>query len=45
MRVKFIETESRYLAKKDCPWASIVTKCEGGYMAFESHADYNICKE
>lgn len=44
MRTKFVETESRYQAKKQCPWAEKVTKVCGGYMCFESYYDYQIWK-
>lgn len=44
MRTKFVETESRYQAKKQCPWAEKVTKVCGGYMYFESYYDYQIWK-
>lgn len=44
MRTKFVETESRYQAKKLCPWAENVTKVCGGYMCFESYYDYQIWK-
>ena len=32
MKAKFIETESRYQAKKACPWASRTAKVCGGYF-------------
>jgi len=44
MRTEFIETESRYQAKKACPWAAIVTKVVGGYKCFESYTDYETWK-
>lgn len=34
MRTKFVETESRYQAKKQCPWAEKVTKVCGDICAF-----------
>lgn len=40
MRQQFIQTESRREAKKLAPWAAVLAKCDGGYMAFESQADY-----
>lgn len=33
MRTKFVETESRYQAKKQCPWAEKVTKVCGDICA------------
>lgn len=39
---EFIETHSRYLAKKAAPWAAVVAKVEGGFMAFEYACDYYI---
>lgn len=44
MRIKFVETESRYKAKKQCPWASKTMKVFGGYLCFESISDYIIAK-
>ena len=44
MRQEFIETESRYQAKKQATWASVVTKVYSGFMAFESYDDYNTWK-
>lgn len=44
MRTKFVETESRYLAKKECPWACKITKVICGYMCFESKSGYLIWK-
>jgi hypothetical protein len=40
MRSQFIETNSRRTAKAECPWAAIIAKVDGGYMAFESTVDY-----
>ena len=40
MRKEFVQTESRKFAKNACPWASVITKVDGGYMAFESAQDY-----
>ena len=40
MRIQFVEDKSRYLARKECPWASKITKCVCGYMCFESIADF-----
>lgn len=31
-------------ARKAAPWAAKVVKVEGGYMAFESVADYEVWK-
>ncbi len=44
MRQKFIECASRATAYRRAPWASIVMKVCGGFMAFESIADYNTAK-
>jgi hypothetical protein len=41
---KFIQTSTRYRAKKSCPWAAVIAKVNGGFMAFESHYDYEIWK-
>lgn len=44
MRTQFVETDSRYKAKKEAYWAVKVTKVVGGFMAFESWTDYEIWK-
>ena len=41
MRIKFVECKERKTAWEKCPWASVVVKVEGGFMAFESHTDYS----
>ena len=40
MRREFIECRSRATAKRRAPWAARIAKCEGGFMAFESAADW-----
>ncbi len=40
MRKEFIETTKRHEAVKSCPWAVKIVKVEGGYLAFESIADF-----
>ena len=40
MRQIFIETTSRRAAAKAAPWAAVIAKVDGGYMAFESQDDY-----
>ena len=40
MRNEFVQTESLKVAKNACPWASVIAKVDGGYMAFESAQDY-----
>ena len=44
MRKETILNKSRYMAKKECPWATIVVKVYGGYICFESITDYEIWK-
>lgn len=44
MRKEFIECKDRRTAWKKCPWASVITKVEGGYLAFESRLDYSTWK-
>ena len=44
MRTQFIETESRYQAKKACPWSSRTAKVYGGFICFESVTDYKTWK-
>jgi len=45
MRTKFVETESRYQAKKACPWASRTAKVCDGFMCFEFITDYEIWRK
>ena len=40
MRTQFVQTSSRKTAEAECPWAAKIVKVDGGYMAFESIADY-----
>jgi hypothetical protein len=45
MRTQFVECNTRAQAKKECPWAAVIVKAEGGYWCFESRADYTTWKE
>lgn len=40
MRQAFIECGSRSTASRRCPWAAVIAKVEGGFIAFESVTDY-----
>jgi len=40
MRKEFIECASYGTAKRHYPWAAIIAKVEGGFMAFESVQGY-----
>lgn len=42
--VEMIECKSRETAKRKAPWAARVAKVFGGYLAFESIADYETWK-
>lgn len=44
MRQKFIQASKKSEAKKECPWACLVIKVDGGYMCFESPVDYELWK-
>lgn len=44
MRTEFIQVSTRYEAKKAAPWAAVICKVDGGYMAFESKAEYKTWK-
>lgn len=44
MRKEFIECKTRATAVRHAPWAFKIVKCEGGYMAFESSAEYHAWK-
>lgn len=39
-----IECKSRKTAIRKAPWAAKIVKVEGGYLAFESMADYQTWK-
>ncbi len=41
MRTQFIHAESLEAARDAAPWAAQIVEVEGGYMAFESLADYD----
>lgn len=45
MRTSFIECKSRSTAEKHAPWACVIVKVTGGYMAFESFVDYDIWRK
>lgn len=40
MRKEFVSCACRKTAWRRAPWAAVVTKVEGGFMAFESVADF-----
>ena len=42
MRTITVECKSRSTARRRCPWAAIVVKVEGGFLCFESFADYRV---
>jgi len=44
MRKEFVECASYGTAKRHCPWAAIIARVEGGFMAFESIQDYKTWK-
>jgi hypothetical protein len=44
MKKQFVECKDRRTAKRRCPWAARIVKVEGGFMAFESVADYYTWK-
>ena len=44
MSRKFIAGKSRVNAIRQCPWAVMLVKVEGGYMAFRSFTDYDTWK-
>jgi hypothetical protein len=37
---KFLEVTTRYQALKIAPWAAVIAKVAGGFLAFEFNADY-----
>ena len=44
MRREFVQVETRVAVKKRCPWAAVICKVEGGYIAFESITEAAIWK-
>lgn len=40
-----IEVKTRAEAERAAPWASIIIKVEGGYMAFEYMSDYETWRQ
>lgn len=44
MRTGHIDAKTAAKAREAAPWASKVVKVEGGYIAFESLADYTVWK-
>lgn len=45
MRKEFIACKYYYQARKACTWASIITKVEGGYRAFECLNEFKTWKK
>ena len=45
MRQEMIEVKTRKEAVKLAPWAAKIVKVSGGYMAFESIADFETWKK
>jgi len=39
MRREFVQLKTRVAVKNRCPWAAVICKVEGGYIAFESIAE------
>jgi len=44
MRTQFFDCKTRKTAINRAPWAARIVKVEGGYLAFESIADYSVWK-
>ena len=42
MRTEFLAAVTRRTAVRRCPWACKIAKVDGGYLAFESLADYMV---
>ncbi len=40
MKQQFIKCKSRSTAARRAPWAAVIAKVEGGFIAFESTSDY-----
>ena len=44
MRKELIEVKSYSTAKRRAPWAAVIARVSGGFMAFESVNDYRTWK-
>ena len=42
MRYEFCYNVSRYSVRKSCPWAAVIARVDGGFVAFESPDDYRM---
>lgn len=42
MRKEFLQVETEDEARQLAPWAAIIVRAEGGWLAFESQHDYEI---
>lgn len=45
MKTQFLQVKTRYIAKKQMPWACIIAKVNGGFLGFESADDYQNWKK
>lgn len=41
MRTQFVQAVARRTAIRRCPWACKIAEVDGGWLAFESVADYD----
>ena len=44
MRKEFVGCKDRRTALRRCPWACVIVKVNGGFLAYESAADYQVWK-
>lgn len=40
MRMQFFAADTRRQVALAAPWAAVIAKCDGGYMAFGTRDDY-----
>lgn len=45
MKTQFLQVKTRYIAKKQMPWACVIAKVNGGFLGFESATDYLIWRK
>lgn len=45
MRVELIKATYHEQARKQAPWATVISEVPGGYMAFESYVEFNVWKK
>lgn len=45
MRVELINCKAYRTAKRRCPWAVIIARCDHGFMCFQDYKDYRTWRD